>query len=126
MQEQRKMIAKFEGATNYPIVRDTNSFLSAPIKFGGTEFEKIAINYISDIHIGHHIDSTKPILPQIRKMARQLSDSQELGLVFFGGDTAVDRNFCAIFYTEYMLQRQYLYYKKWRQRNKYKPTPWIS
>ncbi len=119
---QRKLIAEFEEATNYPIVRETNNYLSAPIKYGGSEFEKIAVNYISDIHIGHHIDTTKPILPQIRKMARELSDSQERGFVFFGGDIAVDKNLCAMFYREYMLRRQYLCYKRWRQKNTYKPA----
>lgn len=118
----RKLIAGFEERTNYPIVRDTNNYLSAPIKYGGCEFEKIVVNYISDIHIGHHIDLTKPVLPQIRKMARELSESQQRGFVFFGGDTAVDRNLCALFYKEYMLRRQYLCYKEWKQMNKYRPA----
>ncbi len=121
---QRKMIVGFAEAevSKYPIVRETNNYLSAPVKYGGSEFEKITVNYISDIHIGHHIDPAKPVLPQIRKMVRGLTESQQGGFVFFGGDTAVDRNYCALFYKEYMLRRQYSYFKKWRERNHYRPA----
>ena len=118
----RKLMAKFEERTSYPIVQDANNYLSAPIKYGGSEPEKIVVNYISDIHVGHHINPAKPVLSQIRKMVRELSESQQRGLVFFVGDTAVDRNLCALFYKEYMLRRQYLCYKEWKQRNKYKPA----
>lgn len=121
-ENDRKLIATFEKTTNYPIVSEVNSFLAPPVKYGGSEYERVTINYISDIHIGHHIYKGKPIQPQIRKMVRALVESQQRGLVFFGGDTAVDRNLCAIFYKEYMIRRQYVYYKMWREDNRYRPA----
>lgn len=119
---QRKLIDAFDETTHYPIVRETNNYLSAPVKYGGSEFEKITVNYITDIHIGHHLNPEKPAFPQIRRMVRELTESQQGGFVFFGGDTAVDRNLCAMFYKEYMLRRQYSYFKKWRKRNNYRPA----
>ena len=121
---QKKMIVGFAEAevSKNPLVRETNNYLSAPVKYGGSEFEKIAVNYISDIHIGHHLNPEKPAFPQIRRMVRELTESQQGGFVFFGGDTAVDRNLCAMFYKEYMLRRQYSYFKKWRKRNNYRPA----
>lgn len=121
---QKKPIARFEEveASNYPIVREANNYLSAPVKFGGREYEQITVDYISDIHIRHHIDSEKPVLPQVRNMVKELVKSQQGGIVFFGGDTAVDRGLCALFYKEYMLRRQFLLYKDWKERNVYRPA----
>ncbi|MEA4889696.1 MAG: metallophosphoesterase [Clostridiaceae bacterium] len=119
---EHKFIVGFEETAKYPIIREANNYLAPPVKYGGSEYEKIKINYISDIHIGHHIDKEKPVKPQIQKIVRELIESQQDGLFFFGGDTAVDRIHCALFYKDYMTRRQYVYYKEWKKRNKYRPT----
>lgn len=104
---EKVQIAKFEkNANNYLATYDSNSLLSDSMVFGGYDSERIAINYISDIHIEHHIDKEKPVKPQIQRIAKRLANSQTGKIVLFGGDVAKDREICSMFF------REYLYYAK--------------
>lgn len=117
-----KLISSFSEGTKYAIIKDANHYLSVPINYDSNDETQISANYISDIHLGHHIDTSIPIMPQIRRIVRHLVESQQPGLVFFVGDIAIDRNLCVMFYKEYMNRRQFQCYKRWKSRHAYIPA----
>jgi predicted MPP superfamily phosphohydrolase len=84
------------------------------ISYGGS----VKVCYISDIHLGHHINIDQPIESQIKKMVDVLFRSKEDGsVILFGGDISSDTRLCTMFYHKFMIRWNYEYYKKWKQKN---------
>ena len=118
----QKLLVPINSQSKYSLVNQADKLLAVPVKFGGGEFEKVSIDYISDIHIEHHVNTGESVHVQVRKIAKTLFESQKSEYVFFGGDIADDRRLCALFYKEYILYGKYTEYKKWKRTNEFRPA----
>ena len=89
--------------------------------------QKITVFYISDIHLHFHVDKSKNVRMQIRKIIRELISGKleemitrsSKFIVLFGGDVSVDTKWNEIFYYEFYVRWNYILYKKWRSYNAY-------
>lgn len=80
--------------------------------FSKTGLRNIFVNYISDIHLEHHIDFEKPIKPQIVRICKQLSDSHTRNsIILIAGDTGTEIGLCTMFYHTLKMLEMYKHYK---------------
>lgn len=80
--------------------------------FGKTGFRNVFVNYISDIHLEHHIDFAKPIKPQIVTMCKQLLGSHTRdSIILIAGDTGTEIGLCTMFYHTLKMLEMYKHYK---------------
>ena len=78
----------------------------------------VKVCYISDIHLGHHINFEQPIVAQIKKIVDRLFESKEdASVIVFGGDISSDTRLCTLFYHKFMIRWNYKYYKEWKNEN---------
>lgn len=72
----------------------------------------VFVNYISDIHLEHHIDFAKPIKPQIVRLCKQLLDSHTRdSIILIAGDTGTEIDLCTMFYHTLKMLEMYKHYK---------------
>lgn len=84
--------------------------------FSKIGLRKVVVNYISDIHLEHHIDFTKPIKPQIVRICKQVSDSHTRNsIILIAGDTGTEISLCTMFYHTLKMLEMYKYYKLYKK-----------
>lgn len=72
----------------------------------------VVVDYISDIHLEHHIDYGKPIKPQIVKICKQLMESRTRNsIILITGDTGKEIGLCTMFYHILKMTAMYRHYK---------------
>lgn len=72
----------------------------------------VLVDYISDIHLEHHIDFEKPIKPQIVKMCMQLMKSRTRNsIILITGDTGTEIGLCTMFFHILKMTAMYRHYK---------------
>jgi len=94
---------------------------------GYRNYQHITAFYISDLHLGHHLDASKPLKMQIKAIVKELiyekliemMSSWEHFFILFGGDVSVDPEVTRLFYHEFMLAWDKTLYKKWKESNRY-------
>ena len=91
------------------------SELYEPMLYYGAR-RRIAIDYISDIHLLHHVRYyNNDLRKTVRVMAKSLYDSISWGMQVFLGDVSSDRYVTIAFYKQYRVNAMYRQYKQFKR-----------